>query len=271
MSAASAPAGSDGQPEPARPDDPPGPGAPRGSAPLPAVAAPREVPQFRFVRPPGATSILLVRHGESAPARVEEPFPLVDGQGDPELSPAGRDQAERLAHRLAGLPTGEPLAAVYVSPLRRTAETAAPLVRRLGIEPRVDTDLREVHLGEWEGGVFRFRVAEGHPLTLRMRAEERWDVIPGAEPAQRFADRVRAAVERVAGRHPDQTIAVFTHGGVIGQILSEATGSRPFAFTGADNASVSLLVVDGPRWVVRTYNDTGHLHAGFGISAETLT
>ena len=44
-----------------------------------------EVRQLSFVRPPGATDILLVRHGESAPAREDAPFELVEGHGDPEL------------------------------------------------------------------------------------------------------------------------------------------------------------------------------------------
>ncbi len=54
----------------------------------------QEYRQTRFTRPQGATEILLVRHGESRAARVDEPFPLVDGQGDPELAPQGREQAE---------------------------------------------------------------------------------------------------------------------------------------------------------------------------------
>jgi 2,3-bisphosphoglycerate-dependent phosphoglycerate mutase len=226
-----------------------------------------EVRQYRFVRPPGATSILLVRHGESAPARVDLPFALVDGHGDPELAAAGRDQAERVADRLGQ----EPIAAIYVTTLRRTVETAAPLAAHLGLVPIVEADLREVYLGEWEGGLFRLRVAERHPLAERMFREERWDVIPGAEPADQFAARVRRGVLRVAQRNPDATVAVFTHGGVIGRALAEATGSRGFAFAGADNGSISHLVVTEERWILRAYNDTAHLHPGFSVSAEPPT
>jgi 2,3-bisphosphoglycerate-dependent phosphoglycerate mutase len=231
------------------------------------TTAPDEVRQARFVRPPGATSILLVRHGESAPARADVPFALVDGQGDPELAPTGRAQAQRVADRLSA----EPISAIYVTTLRRTAETAAPLAGRLGLVPAVEAGLREVHLGEWEGGLFRLRMTEAHPLAQRMITEERWDVIPGAEPADDFAARVREALVRLAGRHPDATIAVFTHGGVIGQALAEAARSRPFAFTGADNGSISYLVITPDRWVVRAYNDTAHLHPGFSSVPEALT
>jgi 2,3-bisphosphoglycerate-dependent phosphoglycerate mutase len=214
-----------------------------------------EYPQARFTPPPGATDVLLVRHGQSAPARPEEPFPLLDGQGDPPLSPLGREQAAAVGRRLAGAG----LDAVYVTTLRRTRETAQPLLDATGLEARVEPDLREVHLGEWEGGLFRRHVAEGHPLARRMRDEERWDVIPGAESAASLAERVRGALERIAAGHPGGRVAVVTHGGVIGQAMALATGSRPFAFSGADNASVSQLVLTADRWVLRRFNDTAHL------------
>jgi probable phosphoglycerate mutase len=228
-----------------------------------------EYRQARFRRPPGACEILLVRHGESEPAVPRQPFPLVDGQGDPALHPVGQQQAERVADRL--IESGQRIAAIYVSTLRRTHQTAAPLAARLGIEPRVEPDLREVHLGDWEGGDFRRHVAEGHPLALQMRREQRWDVIPGAEPGEVFAARVRSAVDRIATAHADETVVAVTHGGVIGQVLAEATGARAFSFAGADNASISHLVVMPDGWFVRRYNDTAHLGLQFTEAPEPLT
>jgi probable phosphoglycerate mutase len=223
--------------------------------------------QHRFTPPPGATELLLIRHGESQPAFPEQPFPLTDGRADPELAPEGVEQAQRVASRLAGQHIG----AMYVTSLRRTAQTAEPLARRLGLVPKVERQLREVGLGEWEGGLYRRRMAENGPLVQRMLADERWDVIPGAEPAQEFADRVRGAIERLAAGHPGQRLAVFTHGGVIGQILALASGARLFAFIGADNGSVSHLVVNGTQWVIRGFNDTAHLDSQFGRPVTALT
>ncbi|MBX3315050.1 MAG: histidine phosphatase family protein, partial [Actinobacteria bacterium] len=116
--------------------------------------------------------------------------------------------------------------------------------------------------GEWEGGQFRHRTAAGDPIAIRMFTEQRWDVIPGAEPAERFAARVRGGITRIAAAHPDQRVAVFTHGGVIGEALAQASGARPFTFVGCDNASISHLVVGPDRWTVRRINDTGHLGGG---------
>jgi probable phosphoglycerate mutase len=211
--------------------------------------------QHRFTPPPGALTLLLVRHGESQPA-YEHPFPMTDGRADPELAPDGVRQAELAGARLA---EGPPIDAIYVTSLCRTVQTAAPLARRLGLQPRVERELREVGLGEWEGGLYRKMVADNHPVAQRMRAEERWDVIPGAEPAAQFSARVRGAVERLAAAHPGQRVAVFTHGGVIGQALSLASQARPFAFIGAENGSISEIVVAGAMWIVRGFNDTAHL------------
>lgn len=218
--------------------------------------------QSRFRRPPGSTELFLVRHGESEPAVPGQAFALVDGHGDPALAPDGRDQAERVGERLAD----QQIDAIYVTNLRRTAETAQPLAERLGLTPVVEPELREVHLGEWEGGLFRQRMAEGHPVAQRMVAEERWDIIPGAESQEAFASRVRGAITRIVVAHPDQRVAVFSHGGVIGELLSQAAGGgRAFAFIGCDNGSISHLVAVGQRWVVRRFNDTAHLQAGFDL------
>ncbi len=211
--------------------------------------------QIRFVPPAGATDILLVRHGESEPADPDVPFPLVDGRGDPALSPLGLEQAARIADRLAA----DHIDAIYVTNLRRTAETAAPLAARLGIVPGVEPDLAEVYLGEWEGGVYRQRISEGDPRGPLVLEQERWDVIPGAESNESVANRVGSAIERLALRHPDERIVCFAHGGTIGAALALATGSRPFAFIGSDNGAVSAVVVAGKRWVLRGFNDRSHL------------
>lgn len=212
-------------------------------------------PQHRFELPADATALLLVRHGQSEAYVEGTTFPLADGQGDPPLSPQGREQARLLCARLAA--TG--IEAIYATTLRRTAQTAAPLAERLGLEIQVEARLREVHLGDWEGGLYRKMVADGDPVALAMFAEQRWDVIPGAEAAEAFAARVRSGIEGIAASHMGERVAVFTHGGVIGQALALATGSRPFAFVGADNASISRLVVAGELWTVRGFNDTSHL------------
>jgi probable phosphoglycerate mutase len=233
-------------------------------------AAVADVPQahrqVRFQPPPGATEVLLVRHGESAAFHPGQPFPLVDGHGDPPLHPVGEYQAERVADRLAD----EEIHAIYVTKLQRTAQTAAPLAARLGLEPVVDPDLHEVFLGAWEGGVLRQKAAEGDAVYLRVQAEQDWSHIPGAESWEVLSRRCLRGIDRVHAAHPDERVAVFVHGGVIGALLAHATGSRPFAFNGADNASIHHLVVLDREWKLRCFNDTSHL-GGFTSRPEPLT
>jgi probable phosphoglycerate mutase len=223
--------------------------------------------QHRFVPPPGACELLLIRHGESQPAFPDRPFPMTDGRADPGLAPEGIVQAQRIADRLGS----QRIDAIYVTSLRRTAQTAEPLARRLGLVPNVERQLREVGLGDWEGGLYRKQVAENGPVVQRMLTEGRWDVIPGAEPADELAGRVRDAIERLAAAHPDQRVAVVTHGGVIGQAMALASGSRVFAFIGADNGSISHLVVRGSDWTVRGFNDTAHLDPAFSPAATAAS
>lgn len=219
----------------------------------------REVPQRPFRLPPGATEIILVRHGASASAVPGVPFALVDGRGDPPLSEAGRRQAEAVAVRLAG----EPLDRLFVTTLQRTVQTAAPLARATGLDPEVVADLAEVHLGDWDGGEYRIRAAQGDPIVARVFAEERWDLIPGAERADAVEARVRAGLEHVvAATGPDRVAAAVVHGGIIGEVCRQATSSRPFAFIHADNGSLSRLVVlDGGALLLRSFNDIAHLTA----------
>ena len=222
---------------------------------MPEPQQPEGFRQQRFLAPPGSTTILLVRHGESAAADPDKRFPLTGGHGDPPLHAEGTEQAERLGERLGTAP----IDAIYVTSLRRTHETAAPLAQRLGLTPIVEPDLREVHLGEWEGGVLRARVAEGSPLLAEILRQERWDVIPGAEPLEVFHARTVGAISRIADAHPDQLVVAVVHGGVIGQLLHHTTGSTRFAFASADNASISEIVVHEERWHLRRFNDTSHL------------
>jgi len=218
---------------------------------------PPEYRQRQFELPPGATELILVRHGASAPAVPGEPFPLLDGHGDPPLAPEGSVQAQAVADRLAG----EGLHALFVTNLQRTHATAAPLSERTGLPFAVVPDLAEVRLGEWEGGEFRIRVADGDPVALQAIAEERWEVIPGAETMESLARRVRAGIDAiVALAGPDARVAAVLHGGVIGEVCRQATDSRPFAFIHSDNGSITRLVVlPGGRWLLRSFNDTAHL------------
>jgi probable phosphoglycerate mutase len=226
---------------------------------------PETYPQRGFRLPPDATDLLLIRHGASAAAVPGEPFELLEGQADPPLAPEGLEQAIKLA----GWVANEPLNALFVTPLQRTGQTAEPLAELTGLEPKTVPDLREIMLGEWEGGEFRIRVAGGDPIAARLFEEERWEVIPGAEDMESFGTRVRRGMETLADETgPGRTGAAILHGGVIAEICHQVTKSRPFAFNQVDNTSITRVVrfADG-RWLLRYFNETAHLRPRAAPSA----
>ena len=216
-------------------------------------------PQRGFITPPDATEVLLLRHGASQDAEPGKPFALVDGRADPPLAETGQEQARKAAQRLA---TAQ-IDTLFVTPLQRTVQTAAPLIERTGLQPTVVDDLAEVMLGDWEAGEFRIRAHNHDPLVMRMVPEERWDLIPGAESMEAFAGRVaRGLAEVVRRTGPGRRALAVVHGGVIGELGRQATRSRPFAFVHSDNCSLTKVVVFATgQALVRTFNDVGHLHA----------
>ena len=159
-----------------------------------------------------------------------------------------------MAERLAD----EPITAIYASTLTRTQQTAAPLAERMGFPIAIEPDLREVFLGEWEGGLLRQKQAEGHPAALAARSNREWSEIPGAESNRSLMERTAGAVERIAAAHPDQMVAVFCHGGVIGAVLGDTAGVNPFTFNGSRHTAISHLVLQPSGRVIRSFNDAAH-------------
>lgn len=196
-----------------------------------------------------------MRHGSvEIPGRDDPP---IGRQTDPSLNETGRQQAAAVAARLEE----EPIAALFVTSLRRTVETAAPLVALGGQEPQILEDLREVELGDWEHGELSRRAAAGDPEFQRVMREQRWELIPNAEPATAFAQRVgRGLATAVAASGPDSVAVAFTHSAVIAEACRQVTGSEPFAFMSVSNGSLTRLVrMPDERWVLLSFNETAHL------------
>jgi len=184
-----------------------------------------------------------------------EPFALKDGHGDPPLSPNGLMQADAVGARLAD----EPISAIYASSLVRTQQTAAPLAAARQLEVTIDADLREVFLGDFEGGLFRQLAADDHPAVAEMRRVRDWGAIPGAESNDDLRSRTVAAIERIRTRHVDEMVAVFCHGGVIAALLGHAANVPPFTFRGCRNSAMNVLYIDENEWVIRSFNDGSHV------------
>jgi len=173
------------------------------------------------------TELLLVRHGETdwnAERRWQ-------GHADPPLNERGRAQARELAERL----TGERIDALYTSDLCRARQTADEVAARLGLDPVPVADLREVDVGEWSG----LTHAE---IEARWPGAERWQV---GETPDAMAERVVAAVRRIADAHPGGRVLIVSHGGPIRAVRAAAARLRYEEHRKADPAAAKNCSVHG--------------------------
>ena len=188
-----------------------------------------------------------MRHG--LPVRIDD----AGGPADPALSDDGRAQAVRLARWLAK----DPVDAVYVSPMRRAVETAAPLADALGIDPVVDDELAEFDRDSHFYIPLEELKAAGDERYLKvLRGEYDGDVDPHT-----FREVVAVAVERIIEAHPGDVVAVVCHGGVINAWASHVLGLQDLLFFEPYYTSVNRFLASsrGHRSVV-SLNDLGHLH-----------
>lgn len=191
--------------------------------------------------------LILVRHG--LPVRIDD----AGGPADPELSDDGRAQAVRLADWLGK----EPIDAVYVSPMRRALETAAPLAEALGVDPVVDDELAEFDRDAHFYIPLEELKAAGDARYLAMIRGETDDEVD----QETFREVVRVAVERIIEAHPGDVVAVVCHGGVINAWASHVLGLPDSLFFEPHYTSVNRFLASsrGHRSVV-SLNDLGHLH-----------
>ncbi len=155
--------------------------------------------------------LLLVRHGET-PANLGGVW---HGSTDSPLTERGLEQARRAAACVAErFPDAT---ALYASPLTRARKTADAIGEALGLATRIEPDLREYHLGEWEGLRYDLLHRE-HRLWERMRSDP--DFAPrGGESPRQVTDRVAAALRQIHDRHRGERVLVVGHGGALALAL----------------------------------------------------
>ncbi len=202
---------------------------------------------------PTFTTILLVRHGTTA----------TTGQVLPGRAPGlhlaakGIAQAEALAQRLGDL--GRKPVALYVSPLERARETAAPIAKTLALRPVVDRGLLECDFGTWTG-----------KRLSQLRRKPEWRTVQHAPSTFHFPDgesftemqlRIWSCLEQLAKRHRNKTIVVVSHADPIKAAVTYAQGVPLDLFqrTVISTCSLSALAFTDGQPVVLCVNNTGSL------------
>lgn len=197
------------------------------------------------------TTFLLIRHGAHALGGG-----IIAGRSPGvHLSDLGREQAGELADRLSHLA----IAAIYSSPMERTRETAQPLADRLHLDVQIHDALNEIDFGEWMGqSIDELRK---HPLWAAWNEYRSGTRIPGGESMLETQLRAVREVEYLRTEHPNQCLALFSHGDVIKSVVAYALGMPLDMFRRIEIglASVSIVAIgDYGPWVLAV-NNTGRI------------
>jgi probable phosphoglycerate mutase len=201
--------------------------------------------------------VLLVRHGKTPTTGKVLP----GRAGGLHLSDEGRAQAEAVAERIAALRTDDrpgPVA-VYASPLERTAETAKPIARTLGLRVRTERGLLECDFGQWTGA--RLNALAKKPEWAQV---QRWPSgfrFPGGESFLEMQARITSAISRLAALHPGETVVAVSHADPIKAAVAAAAGTHLDLFQRltVSPCSVSALAYSDAGSHVLAVNSTGSL------------
>ena len=195
--------------------------------------------------------LLLIRH--ALPVRIEGEEGTA---ADPVLDDLGHEQARALAEYLSG----EHIDSLYVSPMRRAVETAAPVADRLGLEPIYDDELAEFD----RQSHFYIPIEE-----LKQEKDERWDDlvsgrwgVDGEVDPVTFKAVVVEAIERVIAANRGKTVAVVCHGGVINAYFADMLGlDFPMFFEPAYTSISRMLASSAGHRQVKSINEHAHVRA----------
>jgi probable phosphoglycerate mutase len=172
--------------------------------------------------------LLLIRH--ALPHRSEP------GEGsDPDLSADGVEQANRLPDALARFP----ITRLVSSPQRRAVQTAEPVAAARGLT--IDTDER---LAEYDRDLAHYipieQIAAEYPEELARLAGGH---LPSTVDEEAFLARINEGIRDIAdaGDHED-TVAVFSHGGVINGLLHGILQTEKVLCVNVDYAGITRLL-----------------------------
>lgn len=200
------------------------------------------------------TTIYLIRHGQAEGNLYRRCHSWHNGL----LTLKGREQVKALEKRFKDTHFD----AVYSSDLYRAMATAGAIYRPRGLTLRVNPDLREVGAGIWED-VMWGQLLHDHreSLTAFLRCDPAWSV-EGSETFSQVRRRMCKAMERIAASHPNQTVAVVSHGCAIRMAVSGFLGLSLEELSKVplgNNTSVARLEAENGKIKVAYFNDDSHL------------
>ncbi len=164
------------------------------------------------------TTLLLARHGETDWNRDRR----WQGHADRPLTRRGRAQARELGRLIAD----EDLVGAYSSDLQRARETAELALAGRAVDLVTLPELRERSFGSWEG-LLDDEVPVRYPGDYELWESGEGHGASDAEPFSSVITRVKAAVRRIAGDHPEGAVLVVSHGGPL-RVMHALAGGLDF-------------------------------------------
>lgn len=150
----------------------------------------------------------IIRHADKAKGTFFNPALHHE---DPPISPAGLENAGRLAAYFSG----RQIDAIYISAYQRTGQTAAPLAQQRDLTPIVDPRLNEIDNGAFD----RLSLAEiqaAYPQAWQAFVERRADFrFPGGETGEEASGRIAGFIEERLAAGGEGTFLAVTHEGLI--------------------------------------------------------
>ena len=194
---------------------------------------------------------MLVRH-----AVTEQTGPMLTGRAPGvDLSDDGRRQAKALGERLAEIP----VAAVYASPIERTAQTAEAIAIHHGVDVGELPGVIEADYGEWTGGKLA-DLAKTELWKTVQRAPSRAR-FPGGESLAEMQGRMVTALEAVVADHAGEVVVVVSHADPIKAAIAHFTGLHLDLFQRLVVSPASVTIFDLSQYgaALVKCNDTGDL------------
>ena len=211
------------------------------------------------------TTLYLIRHAEAE----GNLYRRIHGQYDSLITDNGYRQIQALEDRFADVP----VQAVYSSDLFRTMTTARAVYVPKGLPLRTRADLREMGMGEWEDRTWAGIDRTHHEMMALFSAGSPDFRAPGGETFPEIRQRGTAAILDIAAKHPDETVAVFSHGTLIRNTLAAflgyGYGSEEMRKLGhSDNTAVTLLEIENGKVRIVYMNDNSHLSPEISTLAQ---
>jgi broad specificity phosphatase PhoE len=199
------------------------------------------------------TRLIFIRHAQS----IWNEIGLWQGQANPPLSETGLAQARLLARRLKTWPIHH----LYSSDLDRAATTAAIVGEALGTTPILDPVWRERGIGAMEG-LTTEEIISRYPEAWATRTTGPMTGVEGAEAPDVVLERATRGCAALLERHPDETIAVVSHGGMILATLVHLLRLPPAGFArlvGGSHTAITQVFVEDGHSRLMVLNDAAHL------------